>query len=111
MSTSQQLAAFNYAVPGPLVWNPVKTANFTAVSGNAYPVDTTSAAITVTLPASPSAGNIVQLTDYAGKFATNNLTINPNGNKINSSTSSISLAINRESVAIVYVDATQGWIA
>jgi hypothetical protein len=43
-----------------------KTASFTAVSGNGYFVNTTSGAITVTLPATPSAGDIVSLADYAG---------------------------------------------
>jgi hypothetical protein len=98
-------------ISGGISWQSVQTANFTAVSGNAYPVDTTSAAITVTLPASPSAGNIVQITDYAGTFNSKNCTINPNGNKINSATSNVILSTNRESVAIIYVDSTQGWIA
>lgn len=89
----------------------VKTGNFTAVAGYLYPVNTTSGAITVTLPASPSAGNIVQITDYAGTFGTNVCTVNPNGGKINGSTSNSSLAFNRESVTIVYIDATQGWVA
>ena len=105
MATSQQLASFAYAVPGPLVWNPVRTASFTAVAGNAYPVNTTSNAVTVTLPASPTAGQIVQITDYAGTFATNACTVNPNGNKINSAASSATLSTNREGVSIVYIDA------
>jgi len=96
---------------GSLSWQSVQTGNFTAVAGNAYPVNTTSGAITVTLPASPTAGQTVQITDYAGTFATNNCTINPNGNKINSATSSPVLLINREGVSIVYIDSTQGWIA
>ena len=95
---------------GGISWQSVQTASFTAVSGNGYPVNTTSAAITVTLPASPSAGNIVQLTDYAGTWLTNNVTVAPNGNKINGSTSNSILSIFRESVALVYIDATQGWI-
>src|SRR6056300_1995443 len=54
-----------------------KTASFTAVSGNGYFVNTTSGAITVTLPAG-SAGAIVSLADYAGTWQTNNLTVSPN---------------------------------
>jgi hypothetical protein len=100
-----------FANGGMLALQSVQTASFTAVSGNAYAVNTTSAAITVTLPASPSAGNIVQITDYAGTFATYNCIINPNGNKINGSAFSVVLLNNRESVTIIYVDATQGWIA
>lgn len=110
MATPQQLAAFNYSVPGALAWNPVRSTSFTAVAGNAYPVNTTSAAITVTLPASPSAGNIVQLTDYAGTWATNNVTVAPNGAKITGSTSNSVLAVAGSSLALVYIDATQGWL-
>jgi len=96
---------------GGVTWQSVQTTGFTATAGNAYPCNTTSAAFTVTLPASPSAGNIITLTDYAGTWATNNLTIGANGNKINGITSNAVLATNRESVSLVYIDATQGWIA
>jgi len=96
---------------GSLAWQTVQTTGFTAVAGNAYPVNTTSAAITVTLPASPSAGNILQLTDYAGTWATNFVMVNPNGKNLNGSTNTLSLATRRESIAFVYVDATQGWLA
>ena len=96
---------------GGISWQSVQAANFTAVSGNGYPVNTTSGAITVTLPASPSAGNIVQLTDYAGTWDTKIVTVAPNGSKINGSTASVFLSTNRESVGFVYIDATQGWLA
>jgi hypothetical protein len=96
---------------GGITWQSVQTTAIAATAGSGYPVNTTSAAITATLPASPSAGNIIIFTDYAGTFATNKLTINPNGNKFNGSTSNALVATNRESIAIVYVDATQGWIA
>jgi hypothetical protein len=43
----------------------VKTASFTAVSGDGYFVNTTSGAVTMTLPATPSAGDIVSVKDYA----------------------------------------------
>lgn len=95
---------------GSLSWQSVQTGNFTAVAGNAYPVNTTSGAVTVTLPASPSAGQAVLITDYAGTFKTNNCTINPNGGKIGSSTSNLVLSLTRESLAFVYIDSTQGWL-
>src|SRR5210317_904114 len=60
-----------------------KTADFTAVSGDGYFVNTTSGAVTVTLPASPSAGNIVSVSDYNGSAATNAITIERNGSNIN----------------------------
>jgi hypothetical protein len=95
---------------GSLAWQSVQTGNFTAVAGNAYPVNTTSGAVTVTLPASPTAGQVVQITDYAGTFKTNNCTVNPNGGKIGGNSSNIVLPQTRESVALVYIDSTQGWL-
>ena len=56
-----------------------KTSDFTAVSGEGYFIDTSSGAVTATLPSSPSAGDIVGFNDYARTFATNNLTVGRNG--------------------------------
>ena len=53
----------------------IKVGDFTAVSGEGYFINTTSGAITATLPASPSAGNIVAFKDYAATFGTNALTV------------------------------------
>ena len=86
-----------------------KTASFTAVSGNGYFVNTTSGAITVTLPASPSAGDIVAVADYAGTAATNNITIGRNSSNINGSASDIIISLDGKSITLVYVDGTQGW--
>jgi len=95
---------------GGLTWQTVQTGNFTAVAGNSYPVNTTSGAVTVTLPASPTAGQAVQITDYAGTFATNACTVARNGSNINGLSLNIALGLSRESVAFVYIDSTQGWI-
>jgi len=94
-----------------VAWQAVQTTGFTAVAGRAYPCNTTSAAFTVTLPASPAAGNVITLTDYAGTWNTNNLTISPNGLKINGGTANAILTTSRGSVQLVYVDSTQGWVA
>jgi hypothetical protein len=94
-----------------LSWQSVQTTGFTAVKGNAYPCDTTSAAFTVTLPATPSAGDQVQLVDYAGTFNTNALQINPNGEDIEGGTSNLELKGEREGVILTYIDSTQGWVA
>jgi hypothetical protein len=87
-----------------------KTASFTAVSGNGYFVNTTSGAVTVTLPASPSAGDIVAFNDYARTFATNNLTVARNGSNIQGVAADATISTNGQSSMFVYVDATQGWI-
>ena len=86
-----------------------KTASFTAVSGNGYFVNTTSGVITVTLPASPSAGDIVAVADYAGTAATNNITIARNGSNINGSAADLTISKNNSAITLVYVDGTQGW--
>jgi len=87
-----------------------KTADFTATAGEGYFVNTTSAAITVTLPSSPSAGDEVSIVDYAGTADTNNITITSSDN-INGSSNDVSIDYERGGVSMVYVDATQGWIA
>ena len=86
-----------------------KTASFTAVSGNGYFVNTTSGAVTMTLPASPSAGDIVAVADYANTFGTNNLTIARNSQPINGGTSDYTSSTNGISLTFVYVDGTRGW--
>ena len=96
---------------GGLTWAAVQTANFTASAGSAYPVNTTSGAITVTLPASPTAGQLVTIVDYAGTSLTNNITVSSNGNKIQGSTDSVVIVINRQAYNFVYIDATQGWLS
>jgi hypothetical protein len=88
----------------------VQTSNFTAVAGYIYPVNTTSGAITVTLPASPVAGNQITIVDYAGTFATNNCTVSPNGNNLQGYTNSAILNTKGQATNLVYVDSTKGWI-
>ena len=94
-----------------VVWQSVQTANFTAVAGNAYPVNTTSSSILATLPASPSVGQLVTILDYAGTAATNNIVISPNGNKIQGNVGFYMLSVNRQTANFVYVDSTQGWVS
>jgi hypothetical protein len=89
----------------------VKTSGFTAVAGEGYFCNTTSSAFTVTLPATPTAGQQVAVVDYAGTFDTNAITISPNGNKIEGSTGNQLLTGEREGVLLVYIDSTQGWLA
>jgi hypothetical protein len=89
----------------------VKTTGFTATANKGYFCNTTSSAFTVTLPATPSAGDEVIVLDYAGTFDTNALTINPNGGKIEGATLNLQLTGEREGARLVYIDATQGWLA
>jgi len=85
-----------------------KTASFAAVSGNGYFVNTTGGAITVTIPGSPSAGDIISLADYAGTWGTNN--VNLSSNIYNGSTGTPALSTNNQTITLIYVDGTKGWI-
>ena len=90
----------------------IKTADFTATNGEGYFVNTTSSAVTMTLPASPSAGDIVAVKDYLMTFETNNLTIARNGSPINGGASiDLTISTSGASITLVYVDGTQGWLA
>jgi hypothetical protein len=82
----------------------------TAVAGNGYFIDTTSAAHTITLPSSPSIGDTVAIKDYAGTFGTNNLTIARNSSNIQGVANDSLISTNRASLTLVYVDATKGWL-
>jgi len=86
-----------------------KTASFTAVSGNGYFVNTTSGAVTMTLPATPSAGDIVYVKDYTGTFSTNACTVARNGSNIRGSANNFSLEKNNSGAVFIYVDGTEGW--
>ena len=62
-------------ISGGTSWQSVKTTDFTGVAGEGYPINTTAGAVTITLPATPSVGDTVEVVDYAGTFQTNALTI------------------------------------
>ena len=89
----------------------VTATTLTAVAGNGYWINTTSNACTVTLPASASVGDTIEFSDYARKWGTNAVTINPNSLNFqgNSSPNPV-YNTNGQSVRLVYSGATQGWI-
>ena len=97
-------------VSGGTSWQAVKTSGFTAVAGEGYFCNTTSAAFTVTLPSSATQGDEVSIIDYAGTFDTNNLTVGRNSHNIQGSAADLTVATERAGFTLVYVDSTQGWL-
>ena len=87
-----------------------KTSAFTAVSGEGYLVDTTSAAITVTLPTSPAISDEISILDYVGTANTNNITITST-DKINGGTNDVKINYERGGISIIYTGSAQGWVA
>ena len=86
-----------------------KTSPLTVANGNGYFINTSGGAITVTLPSSPSAGDIIALKDYANTWDNNNVTVARNGSKINGQCACATLDTESQSVTLIYVDSTKGW--
>lgn len=84
------------------------SSNITMAANYNYFVDTT-AARTLTLPASPSLGDTIVIYDASGTAATNNITIARNGNKINGLTDNAIIDVNQSSSLFVYTGSTVGW--
>ena len=102
------------ATPGGLDWSAdvVTASTVTVEAGRGYFINTTSNACTVTLPASPEAGNQIVLADYARTWATNAVTIDSNGNNFqgNADTYTVNYDTVGQSLNIVYADSTKGWL-
>ena len=104
--------ASGFGSTGEVSWNTTKiTADpGNAVSGVGYFTDTSGGAFNVTLPSSPSAGNVVAVADYANTWDTNNLTIARNGSNIEGAASDFVCNVEGSTITFVYVDATKGWV-
>jgi len=97
-------------VSGGTSWQSVKTSNTTMVAGEGYFVDTSSSAITMTLPSSATRGDEISIIDYAGTFDTNNLTVGRTSQKLQGSAADLTVSTERAGFTLVYVDSTQGWL-
>ena len=91
-------------------WQAIATTNATMTAGYGYFVNTSSSAITMTLPSSPSLGDEVSIIDYAGTFDTNNLTVGRNSQPIMGTAADLTVSTERAGFTLVYVDSTQGWL-
>ena len=79
----------------------------TTVAGRGYFINTTSGTVTVTLPASPSAGDVVVLKDYARTWGTN--AVSMASNLFDEVSRTQSFSTNGQTVTLVYMDGTKGW--
>ena len=83
--------------------------NITVAANDRYFVDTSGGAKTITLPASPQAGDQVSLLDLAGTFDTNNLTIARNSLKIMGQAADMTVSTEDAAIQLVYTGSTYGW--
>lgn len=90
-------------------WSNVSS-NVSASAGDKLFVDTSTTAITITLPASPAFGSEIRVIDIKGNSANNKITLDNNGNNIEGITDSLEVNINRAAFGLVFYDATEGWV-
>jgi len=97
---------------GGQVWShDVLTSNTTLDGTNSVVLcDTeTTAAFTVTLPASPTDGQVYVIKDVASNFASANLTVNPNSLKIDNESANLTLDANDAAISLIYNNAKETW--
>jgi len=88
----------------------VKTSAYTAVAGDRILADTaTTAAFTITLPASPAVGDEIHILDSAANFDSANLTVARNSLKIQGLTADLTLTTENTGIGLVYMSSTYGW--
>lgn len=90
----------------------VKTSSFTVSSAEYWQgffVDTSSAAVTVTLPGSPSSGELVKIVDVGGNASSNNITIARNNNNIQGDASDLTVAVDRAGFELMFIT-SYGWV-
>jgi hypothetical protein len=85
----------------------LKSGNYTAVVGEF--VTATAGSITITLPASPSAGDTVTIKDGTGAAATTTFTVARNGSNIASSATDLVFDKNFAEITMSYINGTIGW--
>ena len=84
------------------------SANTTLAAGNSYIVNTSSANLTLTLPASSTLGDLIGIIDGTGTASTHALTIT--GANIMGSSSDMVITTNSAAFQIVYYNSTRGWV-
>ena len=82
-----------------------KTSNYTSANNDAILADTSGGAWTLTLPSSPSVGDLVRVLDGAD-WATNNLTVARNGSTVEGDAADLVMNIGGVSVDFVYDGST-----
>ena len=104
---AQGIQGISGATGGSSPWA-VKTSAYTAVTGDRILADTSAGGFTITLPATPTAGNYIEINDPEETWSTNNLIIARNGSNIESIAENVTCNFSSK-VGLTYIDATIGW--
>ena len=87
----------------------VVTTGETLVSKAKIAANTTAGAFTLTLPATPANGDVIDFYDYAETFDANPLTLARNGSKIESLEENLICNVKGAYFSLVYSGSTRGW--
>ena len=90
-------------------WTSTNT-SITLYSSQKVLVDTSSSAITLTLPSTPNLGNEVKIIDAADNAANNNITVARNGSNIMGLAEDLVININEAAFGLVYFNTSRGWV-
>ena len=88
----------------------VRTSAFTAVAGNTYMINTSSASFNITLPSSPAVGDQIGFMDVNSTFDVNSATLLRNGVKLFNATADGAIDIKGYAGTLVYTGTTYGWM-
>jgi len=111
----------NTPATSPTKWRPLntdvvtdftpRTAAFTAGAGTNYLIDTdTVGSFAMTLPATPTVGDSVGITDITGSWVVNPFTVGRNGERVMNDASDMVCDISYFSGVLVYTGSTYGWV-
>ncbi|MCF1437213.1 MAG: hypothetical protein LPD71_00150 [Shewanella sp.] len=94
--------------PGSSDWN-LLTTDADLETGHYYMVNTEAGHITLTLPAAPKPGEMIELLDIGGAMNTHHLTLARNFKKIMGNDEDLNIYTNHIAIRLLYSDASHGW--
>lgn len=88
-----------------------KTSHYTASAGDFIFANTSGGAFTITLPASPTANDVIRIVDNSQSFNLNALTIHPNGSRFSGGAAKPWIQNTQgRTLTLTYQNATYGWV-
>ena len=93
---------------GGLTWELIST-NTSAVNAHGYLINASGGNVTLTLPLTPSEGDLVGICDAYNKATTNTITLARNGKNIEGIAEDLIVDSDGVGFTLVYTDTTRGW--
>jgi hypothetical protein len=90
--------------------NSATQTSYAAVVNDRILVNTTTAAVTITLPSSALDGDTIQIIDVGGLAGTNNINVLRNGLLINSVADNLTIDLGGSITTLIYCTSAYGWV-